>query len=48
MVYDADLVENTDVMHKENPMDPEKLAARIKKIFLTQGGREVAEEVLLA
>ena len=48
VVYDADLVENSDEMQKENPIDPEKMAARIEKLFLTGGGREVAREVLLA
>jgi len=48
VVYDADLVENSDAMPKENPIDSEKMAARIEKLFLTPGGREVANEVLLA
>jgi hypothetical protein len=48
VVYDADLVENSDEMQKENPIDSEKMAARIEKLFLTGGGREVAREVLLA
>jgi HD superfamily phosphohydrolase YqeK len=48
VVYDADLVENSDEMQKENPIDSEKMAARIEKLFLTGGGREVAKEVLLA
>ncbi|MGD9302403.1 MAG: phosphohydrolase, partial [Desulfobacterales bacterium] len=48
VIYDADLVENTDEMQKQNPIDSEKLAARIEKLFLTPGGREVAKEVLLA
>ena len=48
VIYDADLVENTDEMQKETPIDPEKMAARIEKLFLTRGGREVAKEVLLA
>ena len=48
VVYDADLVENSDEMQKENPIDPEKMAARIEKLFLTESGREVAREVLLA
>jgi hypothetical protein len=47
VVYDADLVENTDEMQKENPIEPEKMAARIDKLFLTKSGREVAREVLL-
>ncbi|MFC1578692.1 HD domain-containing protein, partial [Thermodesulfobacteriota bacterium] len=41
VVYDADLVENSDEMQKDNPIDAEKMAARIKKMFLTRGGREV-------
>ncbi len=48
VVYDADLVENSDEMQKENPIDSEKMSARIEKLFLTEGGREVAREVLLA
>jgi len=48
VVYDADLVENTDEMQKSNPIDAEKLVARIEKLFLTESGREVAKEVLLA
>ena len=48
VVYDADLVENTDEMQKENPVDPDKMAARIEKLFLTGAGQEVAREVLLA
>jgi hypothetical protein len=35
-------------MQKENPVDPDRLAARIEKLFLTGTGREVAREVLLA
>jgi HD superfamily phosphohydrolase YqeK len=48
VVYDADLLENTDEKQKENPADPAKLADRIEKIFLTQSGRKVAREVLLS
>jgi hypothetical protein len=48
VVYDADLVENSDEMQKENPIAPDKMAARIDKLFLTKSGREVAREVLLA
>jgi HD superfamily phosphodiesterase len=46
-VYDADLIENMDEKRKESPADPAQLAERIKKLFLTPGGREVAKEVLL-
>ena len=48
VVYDADLLENMDEKRKINPVDPEKLAERIEKNFLTPSGREVAKEVLLA
>ena len=47
VVYDADLVENSDEMQKENPIDSKAMTARIEKMFLTAGGREVAKEVLL-
>jgi HD superfamily phosphohydrolase YqeK len=48
VVYDADLVENTDEMQKSNPIDAEKLVEKIEKLFLTKSGQEVAREVLLA
>ena len=48
VVYDADLLENMDEKRKINPVNPEKLAERIEKNFLTPSGREVAKEVLLA
>ena len=47
VVYDADLLENMDEKQKTNPANPEKLAERIEKHFLTPSGREVAKEVLL-
>ena len=47
VVYDADLLENMDEKQKINPVEPEKLAERIEKNFLTPSGREVAKEVLL-
>ena len=47
VVYDADLLENMDEKQKTKPADPEKLAERIEKYFLTPSGREVAKEVLL-
>ena len=46
-VYDADLIENIDEKQKEQPVVPEKLAERIENLFLTDGGRAVAREVLL-
>jgi len=48
VVYDADLVENTDEMQKSNPIGAEKLVEKIEKLFLTKSGQEVAKEVLLA
>jgi HD superfamily phosphohydrolase YqeK len=48
VVYDADLLENTDEKQKENPVNPEKLAERIEMFFLTPNGRQVAKEVLLS
>jgi len=48
VVYDADLVENTDEMQKSNPIGAEKLVEKIEKLFLTNSGQEVAKEVLLA
>ena len=35
------------VLERSCPADPEKLAERIEKYFLTPSGREVAKEVLL-
>ncbi len=46
-VYDADLIENMDEKQKEHPADPAKLAEKIETLFLTDGGRELAKEVLL-
>ena len=36
------------IFTKHLSIDPEKMAARIEKLFLTGSGREVAREVLLA
>jgi len=46
-LYDADLIANLEDEQKNNPLDPEKLADIIKKSFLTEAGRELAEGVLL-
>jgi hypothetical protein len=48
VVYDADLLENLDEKHKENPMDRNKLVDLIDNSFLTSSGRETAREVLLS
>jgi HD superfamily phosphohydrolase YqeK len=47
VVYDADLLENSDERQKKKPVDPVKLAERIERFFLTESGREFAKEVLL-
>ena len=47
VVYDADMLENMDEKQKNSPVDPQKLAQRIEKLFLTQSGRDAAREVLL-
>ena len=47
VVYDADLLENLDEKHKDNPMDHKKLEEIIDQSFLTASGREIALEVLL-
>jgi hypothetical protein len=46
-VYDADLIENMNENRKEHPTDAAKLAESIETLFLTDGGRAVAKEVLL-
>jgi predicted HD phosphohydrolase len=46
-VYDADMIVNLEENHKENPMDPEKLASIIEKSFLTESGGNLAKRVLL-
>jgi len=47
IVYDADLITNLEENHREDPLDPERLAGMIKASFLTEGGRHQAKRVLL-
>jgi HD superfamily phosphohydrolase YqeK len=47
IVYDSDLLENLDEKQKKKPMGTEKLRGIIAKSFLTESGREMANEVLL-
>jgi HD superfamily phosphodiesterase len=47
IVYDADLLENTDEKLKDKPMESAQLKDFIEKSFLTQSGRQIAKEVLL-
>jgi predicted HD phosphohydrolase len=47
VVYDADLLENTEDEKKNKSMDGDELARFIEKSFLTFAGREMAKEVLL-
>ncbi len=46
-VYDADMIGNLEDNHKEGRLEPEKLASIIKKSFLTESGRNLAQRVLL-
>ena len=46
-LYDADLITNLEEKQKDTPLGPEKLQDIIKKSFLTDAGRELAEETLL-
>jgi len=46
-LYDADLIANLEEKQKDAPLDPEKLKDIIKKSFLTDTGRDLAEETLL-
>jgi len=46
-VYDADMIANLEDNHKEGRLEPEKLASIIKKSFLTESGRNLAQRVLL-
>ena len=46
-LYDADLITNLEEKQKDAPHDPDKLTTIIKKSFLTDAGRELAEETLL-
>jgi HD superfamily phosphodiesterase len=46
-LYDADLITNLEEKQKDAPLDPEKLKDIIKKSFLTDTGRELAEKTLL-
>jgi HD superfamily phosphodiesterase len=46
-IYDADMITNLEENHKEDPMEPDKLASIIEKSFLTKSGRNLAEKTLL-
>lgn len=47
VVYDADLIVNLEERQKEAPVDRGELLSRIEGAFLTEGGRELARNVLL-
>ena len=47
VVYDSDLLENTETKKKNESMDDNELRRFIEKSFLTATGRETAKEVLL-
>jgi putative nucleotidyltransferase with HDIG domain len=46
-LYDSDLIVNLEEDHKDQKMDPEKLARVIEKSFLTEAGRKLAKEILM-
>ena len=46
-VYDADMITNLEEGHKESPLEADRLAAMVRKSFLTESGRGLAEKVLL-
>lgn len=46
-IYDADMIANLEEKHKENPMEPDKLATIIEKSFLTESGRNLAKKMFL-
>lgn len=48
VVYDADLIVNLEEKHKKTPMDFQTLSNAIQTGFLTETGRAIAEEALLA
>ena len=48
VVYDADLIVNLEEKQKKNPMDAASLSEFIDTRFLTQHGRTLAREALLA
>ncbi|MCP4682692.1 MAG: HD domain-containing protein [Desulfobacterales bacterium] len=46
-LYDADLIANLEEKQKEDPSGPEKLKNIIEKSFLTESGRQLAEDIFL-
>ncbi|MGE0086426.1 MAG: HD domain-containing protein [Desulfococcaceae bacterium] len=47
VLYDADLIENLSEMHREKPMEKDRLEKIIGKSFLTESGRGEARRVLM-
>ncbi len=47
VVYDSDLLENTEEKKKKESMDREDIGRFIEESFLTAAGRETAKEILL-
>ncbi len=47
VLYDADLITNLEESHKEEPTDPDRIKDIIKKSFLTESGKKLAQNVLL-
>ena len=47
VVYDADLIVNLEEQQKEAPVERRDVVSCIDRDFLTDGGRELARNVLL-
>jgi len=45
VLYDADMITNTEERHKEKPMDPDGLKKVIQTFLLTESGKEEAKKV---
>jgi HD superfamily phosphohydrolase YqeK len=46
-LYDADLITNLEENHKKEPMESDRVARILEKSLLTEGGKKLAEDVLL-
>jgi len=45
VMYDADMITNTEERHKENPKQPDDLKKVIQTVLLTEAGKEEAQKV---
>lgn len=47
VLYDADMITNTEERHKDSPLDPNQIDKFIQSSLLTAGGQEEARKVFL-